>query len=566
MGEALKSAVISDLSNNTPAFGSHLANSIFHLAGTCDAHLDDDMDRTMSLCSFFERPYWERMWIVQEVVLAQRGLVLCGTDTLSLEDLWLGMMALQGTAMHGNHISLRERANMGYTHSILKHMKVKIRHEMAKLGEFLQSNPPSSVPLTSLGLLAIRLHLPTGPPSSHNMTLWDLLEATESLKSTNPRDRIYSVLGLLGAEHDSINPDYNLPVSKVYTETMLSEIRTSGSLSAVTFAGTGLSTTTERIPGLPSWVVDFSTRWKTHPPCSNFTAGSTLPSNTTPNDFGELRSTGIICDGIRSITSIPSKEREDHWDVYSVINEFVRFIRDEGTALDVSQVQPQCVPWIQVLFRNIICDSTNTHETSGQYPQRIMPMLFSFGENMVSLIARSELGGDTVASLLLSPNNYDQLQPVLQNSQMSLDEKWPIIRTSVFNELFGPEENNSPRNTSSTSPSTSIDLSMDKGELGLIDCLLGLFRAKSHFIISNRGFMGFVPMGTRKGDSLCILSQCPMPLVVRPDGDKFELVGRAYVHGMMQGEIVQHLESFNEQQNLGTNVAENPYIREICLI
>ncbi|KAK4500730.1 hypothetical protein PRZ48_008920 [Zasmidium cellare] len=46
-----------------------------------------------SLYHFSERPYWRRMWIVQEVFLARRCLVLCGPDCVSFD----GLVALMGT-------------------------------------------------------------------------------------------------------------------------------------------------------------------------------------------------------------------------------------------------------------------------------------------------------------------------------------------------------------------------------------------------------------------------------------------------------------------------------------
>jgi hypothetical protein len=136
----------------------------------------------------------------------------------------------------------------------------------------------------------------------------------------------------------------------------------------------------------------------------------------------------------------------------------------------------------------------------------------------------------------------------------------------VFDELLGPDRDQLPGNTSDSSQTTPINVSMDEGDVGIANCLLGLLRANNEFIISNGGYMGFVPTGSIVGDRLCILFGCPMPLVVRPNGDKFELIGKAYIYGMMQGEMVQKLNSFNGQLNLGGNVAENPDIREICLL
>lgn len=47
----------------------------------------------------------------------------------------------------------------------------------------------------------------------------------------------------------------------------------------------------------------------------------------------------------------------------------------------------------------------------------------------------------------------------------------------------------------------------------------------------------------REGDVICIVFGCSVPLVLRPVGDYFTLVGDCYVHGFMQGEAIALLES-----------------------
>ncbi|RFU27148.1 hypothetical protein B7463_g9190, partial [Scytalidium lignicola] len=49
---------------------------------------------------------------------------------------------------------------------------------------------------------------------------------------------------------------------------------------------------------------------------------------------------------------------------------------------------------------------------------------------------------------------------------------------------------------------------------------------------------GLAPAGTRKGDLVCILFGCSVPVVLRSRDDHFEVVGECYVHGMMDGEAV----------------------------
>lgn len=39
-----------------------------------------------------------------------------------------------------------------------------------------------------------------------------------------------------------------------------------------------------------------------------------------------------------------------------------------------------------------------------------------------------------------------------------------------------------------------------------------------------------------QGDVVCILCGSPMPIILRPKGDGYKVIGEAYVHGIMYGE------------------------------
>jgi hypothetical protein len=61
-------------------------------------------------------------------------------------------------------------------------------------------------------------------------------------------------------------------------------------------------------------------------------------------------------------------------------------------------------------------------------------------------------------------------------------------------------------------------------------------------ITTNEGYMGLAPAATRAGDFVAIVPGCDVPLVLRPEGKYFRVLGESYLHGMMSGEIVKMLE------------------------
>lgn len=61
------------------------------------------------------------------------------------------------------------------------------------------------------------------------------------------------------------------------------------------------------------------------------------------------------------------------------------------------------------------------------------------------------------------------------------------------------------------------------------------------FGVTEKGRMGMLPRTTAPGDIVCVLYGSKVPVVLRkvPDAEAYQLVGEAYVHGIMKGEAVQ---------------------------
>lgn len=70
----------------------------------------------------------------------------------------------------------------------------------------------------------------------------------------------------------------------------------------------------------------------------------------------------------------------------------------------------------------------------------------------------------------------------------------------------------------------------------LIVALPQALTGRRFFITSPPHFMGVAPDMTQPGDQICIIPGFCAPLVIRPKGDHFLLVGECYVAGLMDGE------------------------------
>ncbi|KAI1377717.1 hypothetical protein F4677DRAFT_45519 [Hypoxylon crocopeplum] len=53
------------------------------------------------------------------------------------------------------------------------------------------------------------------------------------------------------------------------------------------------------------------------------------------------------------------------------------------------------------------------------------------------------------------------------------------------------------------------------------------------------GMFGSVPVGTRPGDRIAVICGCDMPVVLRPHGNYYMVIGGCFIEGMMTGEAVE---------------------------
>jgi hypothetical protein len=57
--------------------------------------------------------------------------------------------------------------------------------------------------------------------------------------------------------------------------------------------------------------------------------------------------------------------------------------------------------------------------------------------------------------------------------------------------------------------------------------------------VSQQGYIGLAPTHAKEGDLVAILFSAVQPFVLRRRGRRYELVGEAYVYGIMDGEFLR---------------------------
>ena len=176
--------------------------------------------------SLFSRSWFSRMWIIQEVVLSPDVFVMLRGYEISWELLLKSLLVYHKFGL------------LGVT---------KLRN-VTVLKEFKKSAA------TVLGTIRLRIDL-------HCRSLIKLLNSFRHCNSSDPRDKVYALLGLANDQgvHQMVSVDYSKSVDAVYLECAQFLVRNGDGMEMLTRAGipqkrkdTGLQLR------LPSWVPDWS--------------------------------------------------------------------------------------------------------------------------------------------------------------------------------------------------------------------------------------------------------------------------------------------------------------------
>jgi hypothetical protein len=181
------------------------------------------------------RDYWKRTWVFQEVVLAKEVLVMCGEESLPLED------------------ALR-------VENWLK--SIKITDERPSFIEFNQwrlfvtraLSFPHPIKRIDIFRALWRHSREAEPQNIGGETGLRILDFTRSFLATDPRDHIYGVLGVTAITVDIV-PDYSKSVRDVFTEAALEYLK----LYGLTLTLNLVKPTPGNRFGLPSWVPNVRT-------------------------------------------------------------------------------------------------------------------------------------------------------------------------------------------------------------------------------------------------------------------------------------------------------------------
>jgi hypothetical protein len=214
---------------------------------------------SIDILRLMTRSWWSRVWVIQEVALAQRVVIQCGMQSIPVVDFLVG---LERACNWGTETKLKDQSEIDDAARKLSHSR--------DLLEFLPRVPIESVftqiangmgydsmahsmynHLSEFWCVRSRrqsLVLRVGRSGSPFSGLWDL---SRNFLATDPRDKVYALLSMTSFSVRPIRPDYRKSDVSVLSEALALVISEN---LGIAYCKGSLRREQVSISDLPSWV------------------------------------------------------------------------------------------------------------------------------------------------------------------------------------------------------------------------------------------------------------------------------------------------------------------------
>ena len=412
-----------------------------------------------SLYEFLDRDYWRRIWVIQELAVprskGEEGchevvMIGCGSSWLPSRTFEKACFCLMGihnfTALS---LTSEERQNCLIT---------------------------NGMPLALIMVSVIRQLDPVVDHVFRDIT--SLLSITRNFQTTDPRDKVYALLGIARQEDRVVIPDYSKTTDRLRRELVKHQVEVDNSLRCL--AGNRLGPDDQRFQ-YPSWGADMS--------------GLHLPSTQAEIWYPSQ------VDHAASGDSRPEVSFSADLDYLTV----------KGLLVDT-------IEKVYIPLPPIICDEGLTRG----------PVAFLKGMRQISKLYSSLNAvrkNDLWRAMVMDRDAYDITGPVTPAPERLHHRFEVLLGLAQPPHDFEPSLPLKSRRMAYLAP--------------LIHNLkISLFN-RSVFV-TTIGRIGISPLATKTGDMACILFGGYSCYVLREEnGERCVLIGDAYVHGVMNGELMR---------------------------
>lgn len=459
--------------------------------------------------SFIRRRWFERLWIMQEAVLASHIMVFCGSKILEWDTIVRACRCLFESSWHSQ-----------LTQFVLE--------------GFDRSRSPSWLPgKTPISISRLCGYIDEVNSKQEHMSLSIVLQQGRSSGASDPRDRIFALSSLVSilvlplhrqTQMTFIAPDYKSDTIEIFTHACFKTFEIDGSLMVLEFLE---DPTCREMHGLPSWCPD----WTIAPaPRSIFNLAGQhwQPALEIPFRLPVLHNSRVLGINAAYFDKIFAcvRRRTDPDPLFDFVNKWATWII---ALLCVRSVKPAQEGLIEILWRTVILDVYD-----GTYPAPPVA-IFAFLDNILCDLA-----------YLYAPiieEEESRYQEYKESFNLVLDLLGVLKTLDPFSVI-------SPKIAREKLAIVAEYLHDVPGsdDFGRIMSSAAVFgkeysehmSGERHLLVTQKGFLGCSSLSVRPDDEVWILPGANIPFILRKQiNGYFSVINAAYIHGVMSGEAIE---------------------------
>jgi hypothetical protein len=465
--------------------------------------LDDDVSLlpVQALLEIFEVSWWQRCWVVQELVTSSSPTVVWG----KANDTWF----IFKTVPHVLQIACK-----------LLHLEIRRQNPAVKPAHVRFAANMYNQNANNMRILRAVWKFTGGTELRHALTI------ARELNSTDARDRVFSFLGLLQRDY-GITPDYrpSMTSERVFHEAVVKNIQVDSNLNILCDREPRSSSTDTKGP---SWVPDFSrplarrgfVDWHFQ---QDFRASGDLgpqfelrPSDGEPNRI--LRVGAIV---LKPEIGASDFNMTDH---IELLQSMIAASFGESGESGSDKFNGPGLELLHTLLFGVEYDAL---------------LLF-----FVELI--SKVSGSNASELSANEQEEEGEEEVdVEDGEETVETKSGSLKTEGAVET---------RDDGGNTDDAATKLDEIEKKLAIEDTYCRFHEASpgpeaAWQLLTTDKFHALVPRETQVGDRICVVLGVGAPLVLRPvaggesegsaDVESFRLIGPAYVNGYMHGRVAQ---------------------------
>lgn len=191
----------------------------------------------VAVAALFQRAWWDRVWVRQEVALGNEVSFLCGGESCTLEELRGMEVALEDSLVR-LRLDSKRAGDGGEEERVLRRVQAR---QLRPVEGFKDLRDKSERGSAYVDLCSLLIH-------------------ARGCKATDLRDKVYGVLGLADPGVYELAVNYQLLAKDLYRMAARAIITRTDSLNIL-----GAAQNVERLHSLPSWAPNLIDPWKAQP-------------------------------------------------------------------------------------------------------------------------------------------------------------------------------------------------------------------------------------------------------------------------------------------------------------